>query len=313
MYFLCAALAVQEVTVRWTFAFLAGATLTAALIGVYLGRSVIRSMKTLREGAARLAQGDLDTRIELDRDDEFGALAAQFNAMTTSLKESQERLVQHERLAGVGRLAAGVAHEISNPLGVILGYVKLLKNRAEGELVKDLGIIEEEALRCQHIVEDLLDLARPHAFAGEPVDLRGLCEDVVLRLRESGLLAGVEVVIAGDGKISGSPERLHQIAGNLVRNAAEAAGQGGHVRIALSSSPGAARVEVSDDGPGIPPEAKGRLFEPFFTTKSTGTGLGLAVSQALAHAHGGRIEAVNRPSRGAVFTLVLADGPEVRA
>ena len=294
-------------------AFLALATLFAAVIGTWLGRSVIGPMKALSAGAARLAQGDLETRIELDRTDEFGALAAQFNAMTASLKEHQERLVQQERLAGVGRLAAGVAHEISNPLGVILGYVKLLKNRALGEQREELGIIEEEALRCQHIVEDLLDLARPHPLAGDSIDLRKLCDDVVARLREAGRLAGVEVAVSGDAQVQGSGERLHQVASNLVRNAAEAAGAGGHVRVALSATPEAVRLEVSDDGPGLSAEARARLFEPFFTTKPSGTGLGLAVSQAIAHAHGGRIEARGGAAGGAVFALFLSDRPEAHA
>ena len=307
------ALVVQRATVRWTFAFLVGATLIALVIGSFLGRSVIGPLKTLSAGAVRVAEGDLDTRIELASSDEFGALAAQFNSMTASLKEHQEKLVQQEKLAGIGRLAAGVAHEINNPLGVILGYTKLLKNRAQGEQAEDLGIIEEEALRCQHIVESLLDLARPHPFVDQRVDLRKLCDDVVQRLREAGPLAGVEVTVSGDGQVNGSAERLHQVASNLVRNAAEAAGKGGHVRVALTGGPGAVQLAVSDDGPGIPAEARSRLFEPFFTTKASGTGLGLAVSQAIAHAHGGRIEAANGASGGAVFTLWLADRPEARA
>ena len=307
------AMVVQHATVRWTLAFLIGATLTAAVIGSFLGRSVIGPLKTLGAGAARVAQGDLDTRIELDSSDEFGALANQLNAMTASLKEHQEKLVQQEKLAGIGRLAAGVAHELNNPLGVILGYTKLLKNRAQGEQAEDLGIIEEEALRCQHIVESLLDLARPRAFVDQRVELRKLCDDVVQRLREAGPLAGVEVLVSGDGQVNGSPERLHQVASNLVRNAAEAAGKGGHVRVAITAGPGAVQLAVSDDGPGIPADARSRLFEPFFTTKASGTGLGLAVSQAIAHAHGGRIEAANGASGGAVFTLWLADGPEARA
>ncbi len=276
-----------------------------ALIGIFLGRSVIRPLATLRDGAARIERGDLSTRIELDRTDEFGALATQFNAMTAALQEHQEKLVQQEKLAGIGRLAAGVAHEINNPLSVILGYTRLLKNRAQGELADELATIEAEAVRCQHIVEDLLDLSRPLAIAGDPVDLRPLCEDVVARLCEAGPLARVEVGIRGEGQVRGSAERLRQIVTNLLRNAAEAAGQGGRVQLTLSRQSEHVRLEVTDSGPGIPSSARARLFEPFFTTKPAGTGLGLAVSQAIAHAHGGRIEAANGPSGGALFTLSL--------
>jgi len=299
------AVAVQHTTFLLTALLLIGATVAAAVIGIFLGRSVIRPLATLRDGAARIERGDLTTRIELDRSDEFGALAAQFNAMTEALQKHQEKLVQQEKLAGIGRLAAGVAHEINNPLSVILGYTRLLKNRAQGELADELATIEAEAVRCQHIVEDLLDLSRPLAIAGDPVDLRSLCEEVVARLREAGPLARVEVGIRGEGEVRGSAERLRQIVTNLLRNAAEAAGQGGRVQLTLSQKSEHVRLEITDSGAGIPSSARARLFEPFFTTKPAGTGLGLAVSQAIAHAHGGRIEAANAPSGGALFTLSL--------
>jgi signal transduction histidine kinase len=137
------------------------------------------------------------------------------------------------------------------------------------------------------------------------VDLRSLCEEVVATLREAGPLARVDVQIRGEGQVRGSAERLRQIATNLLLNAAEAAGQGGRVQLTLSQQNQHVRLEITDSGPGIPNSARARLFEPFFTTKPTGTGLGLAVSQAIAHAHGGRIDAANAPSGGALFTLSL--------
>ena len=205
-----------------------------------------------REGAARLAAGDLDTRIEIDSPDEFGALAAQFNAMTRSLAEHQERLVQSEKLAGIGRLAAGVAHEINNPLAVILGYVKLLRRKAEGGLAEDLAIVEDEAGKAQQIVEGLLDLARAPAAAPEPVDLRALCDEAVARLQETGRLAGAGVTVTGVGQVAGQPHRLRQVVLNLVRNGAEAAGPGGGSRSRWRPEPAGARVEVRDSGTGLP-------------------------------------------------------------
>lgn len=115
----------QRSTLRWVLVFFVGAPLFAAAIGWYIRRSVARPVARLGEGAARLARGDLDTRIEIDSADEFGALAGQFNSMTEALKTHQEKLVQSEKLAGVGRLAAGFAHELNNPLSVILGYIIL--------------------------------------------------------------------------------------------------------------------------------------------------------------------------------------------
>ena len=226
--------------------------------------------------------------------------------MTAALRTHQAQLVQHEKLAGIGRLAAGVAHEINNPLGVILGYVRLLQRKAEGALAEDLKVVEEEAVRCQQIVEGLLDLARPGRGPVEHVALREVCDEVVARLRESSRLGDVEVRVEGDASAWAWPPRLRQVLLNLVKNAAEAAGPGGTVALRIDAAPdGGASVAVSDSGPGVKPEDRPRLFEPFFTTKSSGTGLGLAVSRAIAEAHGGRIEADTGPLGGARFTLRL--------
>ncbi|XXF79064.1 ATP-binding protein [Myxococcaceae bacterium GXIMD 01537] len=303
--------AVEHTSFLWTLLFLGGATLFAAGVGVYIGNSVARPVARLTEGAARLAAGDWQTRIPEGDPGEFGRLAAQFNRMTEALREHQERLVEHEKLAGIGRLAAGVAHEINNPLGVILGYVRLLQRKSEGALAEDLEVVEQEAVRCQQIVEGLLDLSRPGKLAVEAVSLREVCDEVVARLREAARLGNVEVAVEGDAHAWAHPQRVRQILMNLVKNAAEAAGDGGRVRVWIEGrEDGGASVAVSDSGPGVKAEDRSRLFEPFFTTKATGTGLGLAVSQAIAHAHGGRIEADAGPLGGARFTLRLPPAAE---
>ncbi|GEJ58095.1 sensor histidine kinase [Anaeromyxobacter diazotrophicus] len=302
--------AVERRTYRWIVALLVGAPLLAAAVSLAIGRSIARPLAALQAGTARLAAGDLEAHLALDRRDEFGALARQFNAMTAALKEHQARLVQSEKLAGVGRLAAGVAHEINNPLGVILGYTRLMKKRADGALREDLGVIEEETLRAKEIVEGLLDLSRPVQVGREAVDLRAAAEEVVARLREAAVLDGVEVMVAGDAIVEGHPSKLRQVLTNLVRNAAEAAGPGGAVAVSLGEEAGEARVAVRDSGPGLGPAAQARLFEPFFTTKERGTGLGLAISRAIARAHGGEIEAADAPGGGAIFQLRLPRRPE---
>ncbi len=225
--------------------------------------------------------------------------------MTASLKEHQDRLVQSEKLAGIGRLAAGVAHEINNPLGVILGYTRLLRKKAGGTLAEDLAVIEEETLRCQEIVEGLLDLSRPAQASAEAVDLRDLCDDVVGRLSDAHQLGGASVAVAGTGAAEGDARKLRQVVLNLVRNGVEAAGGGGRVDVRVVERDGAVEVEVSDTGPGVDPSVRDRLFEPFFTTKPRGTGLGLAVSQAIARSHGGEIAAGAAEGGGACFTLRL--------
>ena len=287
------------------FALLIGTPALAAVVTYSIGRSIARPIGKLREGAQRLGSGDLDTRIEISTPDEFGALAQQFNAMTAALKEHQAKLLQSEKLAGVGRLAAGVAHEINNPLGVILGYVRLMRKRADAATDEDLAVIEEETLRCKEIVAGLLDLSRPQQVGTDRVELRELCLEVVARLREAKLLDGVQVEIEGAASALGHPSRLQQVLSNLIRNAAEAAGPGGRVTVGVEQGVEQALVAVRDSGHGLDETALERLFEPFFTTKDRGTGLGLALSRAIARAHGGDIEAANWPGSGAVFTLRL--------
>ncbi len=289
----------------WMFALLLGTPLLAAAVTYSIGRSIARPIGKLREGAQRLGSGDLDTRIDVSSPDEFGALAQQFNAMTVALKEHQAKLLQSEKLASVGRLAAGVAHEINNPLGVILGYTRLMRKRADTATKEDLAVIEEETLRCKEIVEGLLDLSRPQQIGREQIPLRGECEEIVARLRDAKLLDGVKVEIDGAAIAQGHPSKLTQVLWNLIRNAVEAAGPGGHVTVAVEERAQETTVAVRDSGPGLDETALSRLFEPFFTTKEKGTGLGLAVSRAIARAHGGDIDAANAPDGGAVFTLRL--------
>jgi signal transduction histidine kinase len=140
------------------------------------------------------------------------------------------------------------------------------------------------------------------------VDLREICDDVVARHREATGLDAAAIGVEGGGAAPGVPAKLRQVLANLVRNAAEAAGPGGRVVVRVVEEPFQARVEVEDSGPGIGEAAAARLFEPFFTTKDRGTGLGLAVSRAIARAHGGDVTGESRREGGARFTLRLPRG-----
>jgi two-component system, NtrC family, sensor kinase len=303
---------VERRTRTMLVALLVAAPLLALAVSVVVGRSVAAPVARLEQGAARIAEGDLDTRIEVRGAPELEALADRWNAMTASLKDHQAQLVESEKLAGIGRLAAGVAHEINNPLGVILGYAKLLRKQATPSAAEDLAVIEEETLRAKAIVDGLLDLSRPLPAGAAPVDLRALSEDVVARLREARLLDGVAVSVDGAASAPGHAEKLRQVLVNLVRNAAEAAGKGGRVEVVVAERAGAAEVAIEDSGPGVPPALRPRLFEPFFTTKPSGTGLGLAVSRAIARAHGGDLAAEAAAGGGARFALRLPRGPAPR-
>jgi signal transduction histidine kinase len=297
---------VQHDTVRWSLILFVAAMALAIALGVYIGNSVARPVARLEAGAARIAAGDLEIKIDLDTPDEFGRLAQQFNSMTAALKEHQRLRVETEKLTGIGRLAAGVAHEINNPLAVILGYARLLRRKAHGALEVELGIVEDEAIRCQLIVEGLLDLARPIKLERERVAIREICVEAVERLQEAQRLPTDKIEIDGNATIEASAPRLRQVLMNLIQNAAEAAGPSGSVRATIrTEGDGAVVIAVSDTGPGITNEHREKLFEPFFTTKPKGTGLGLAISKAIARAHGGDIEASSSQEGGAMFVVRL--------
>jgi two-component system NtrC family sensor kinase len=302
--------AVQHVAIRWMLVFLIAALVCAVGVGVYLHRTFARPVAALAAGAARIGSGDLETTLDVASDDELGRLAQQFNAMAASLKEQQHQLIQSEKLAGIGRMAAGIAHEINNPLTVILGYVKLLRRSPAAELEGDLAIIEDEAERCRQVVEDLLDLTRTPPLELEVVDLRALCEDIARRVPVSLGKAGPAmktpaISVRGQGQVAGSARKLHQVIHNLIKNAVEAAGDEGRVDVSIDSTGPGVVITVADNGPGIRGQQRDRVFEPFFTTKPAGTGLGLAVSRAIARAHGGDLELGPAAGPGAVFQLTL--------
>ncbi len=284
--------------------FVLAALVFAAAVGFYVDRSITEPLRRLEEGAARLATGDLATRVAEGRDDELGVLARAFNRMAEELAARQARLVETEKLAGLGRLGAGVAHEINNPLAVILGYARLLSRHPDAQVAADAGQIAAEAERCRAIVADLLDLARPARLHPGPVELVELAREVAEQLPQAGLEA--DCVVEGDAEVEveGDAGRLRQIVWNLVRNAAEAA-PAGTVRVTVSRDGDGALLRVTDEGPGVPAAARATLFEPFQTTKDGGTGLGLAVSAALARAHGGELTLADEPGPGACFVLRL--------
>ncbi|HET8538723.1 MAG TPA: HAMP domain-containing sensor histidine kinase [Anaeromyxobacter sp.] len=296
---------------KWTIAFLVAMPGLVAGAVLYLSRSVAHPLARLSEGASAIARGDLEARIDIRTPDEFGAMAAEFNAMTVALRQHQQKLVESEKLAGIGRLAAGIAHELNNPLQVMLGYLTLDRNVPDARLAQHLAAVESEARRCKQIVDGLLELARPPATAAA-IDLRVLCEDVTEGLLRS-TSSTARVTVEGAASAMGNSLKLRQILFNLVKNAIEAAGPDGAVQVAIRGSGDHAEVAVTDSGPGVPKEARARLFEPFFTTKASGTGLGLAISRAIALAHGGDIRIENGDVGGAVFTLRLPRAPaEVR-
>ena len=242
---------------------------------------------------------------------------------TEELKATQAQLIHGEKLASVGRLAAGVAHEIGNPLAAILGLVELLRGgglsvEQSGEF---LARMQSETERIHRIIRDLLDFARrdPDGESeGASAELSAVVAEAVALLRPQKLSKQVVIEVEipeGVGRVRGAPSRLTQVVVNLLLNALDALEGRGEVRISARRQGDRCVLAVEDDGPGIAPEIADLLFEPFTTTKPVGqgTGLGLAVSLALVESMGGTIRAASRAPQGARFEVVLRVADAERA
>lgn len=288
------------------------AIVAGGLILWWLNRSlVVRPVAALVEGTRRVGEGDLTTTIPVSGRHELGQLAGAFNAMTQRLAETQGQLAQADKLASVGRLAAGVAHEINNPLTGVLSYASLLRKRLAGdaEAAEDLDVIVRETVRCRGIIRGLLDFARPTPPARKPVDLNEVVRRSVSVVMTQLSLNQVQLSLdlAGDlPEALADANQIQQVAVNLLLNAGDAIGEGGGtIRVSTRPGPeGTVEFAVQDNGRGIPAEDLPRIFEPFYTTKGNhGTGLGLAVSWGIVEAHDGRLEVQSEPGQGTTFTL----------
>ena len=295
-------------------------------------RQVFQPISSLHQGARRVAQGDFDYRVSINSQDEMGELAESFNLMTERFQEIaadldrqvQERsrqLVRSERLASVGFLAAGVAHEINNPLSAIRWAGESLESRLaqlmpdapddEAAVVQQyVAMIQSESERCQEITKRLLDFSRSQDSAKTRQDVCPIIREVVTlithmkKYRERRI--ELDHASSCEAEISG-PE-IKQVALNLVANALDASAPDGHVAIQVVEQVDWIELHFMDDGCGLEADDIERLFEPFHTTKSTGegTGLGLSISDRIARDHGGIIEAHSAgPGMGSTFILRL--------
>ncbi len=283
----------------------------AAAVGVYLMRSISRPVAALRAGALKIGAGDLEARVALPGDDELADLARVFDQMTADLKRHQTELLEAHRLASIGQVASGVAHEINNPLGVILGYVTLLRRDEVLVNREELRIIEDEVRQSLAIVAGLLDLARPVRLDPTEVDLGDIAREAAGRLGECGRIGNVELRLTGGTmpSVLADEGKVRQVALNLLTNAVDAARDPGAsnavVEISWCERDRFAWLQIDDRGPGISPETMARVFEPFFTTRPAGHGLGLAIARTLARAHGGDIHLEPRPDGGTRASLAL--------
>ncbi len=292
----------------------------SAVVFWLVHRLVARRVALLVEGTQRVAAGDLDYRISTGGRDEIGRLAQSFNTMARNLSEAREHMLHADRLAALGRLAAGVAHELNNPLTAVMMFASSLaaERPQDDKAQAALRVILDETERCRQIIRGLLDFARQR----EPTKTAARVEEVVDRAVQvvAGQASRLGVVIERQPPLSDLPEvemdpaQIQQVLVNLLANALDATveargDRGGPGRVIVSwrlADNGMVEVEVRDEGTGIPPEHRARIFEPFFTTKGRkGTGLGLSIAWGIMEQHRGGVRVSSEPGRGSAFTLWL--------
>jgi signal transduction histidine kinase len=297
----------------------ANALLVLALGYLVLTQLVVRPIRAVERATALVTAGDWDQAIIPTGPREVRALASAFNQMTASLASQREQLIRTEKLASVGQLAAGVAHEIGNPLAAILGFVDILRTddptRETGALGpaerRDmLDRVKAETQRIHRTIQDLLAYSQPSREEPQPTDPLKIFKSSQGLLEPQKRFRGVLVVGAGLSawpRVMVSPGRLQQVFVNLLINAADAMDGQGTVTVSCEAGEGRVSILFSDTGPGVPPELRRKIFDPFFTTKppGQGTGLGLAISRSILESYGGTLDLAPEDARGTTFVITL--------
>ena len=285
----------------------------AAIIAVPISQVITRPIAELVEAHRRLAQGDMTVRVQTHGSGELAVLGQSFNSMAETLHNTQQELLHKEKLASMGQLAAGVAHEINNPLGTILLFAEAMVKDTPKDAPRrdDLRMIVNETTRCKNIVADLLNFARQQEVLAQETDVHKLLERVIEEVRRQPSFEGLEVVrrFSTDlPTIQADADQLQQVFINLLNNAAEAIEGGGTITLSTRSVNGYwVEIQIDDTGYGIPEEHLGKLFTPFFTTKppGKGTGLGLSIVYGIVKMHRGQITVQSQVGRGTSFTVTL--------
>lgn len=300
-----------------------------------LSKIVVAPVNRLLSATEKITDGVYGHQLKVTGSLELARLADSFNAMSSTLKQKQHEVASHvamleqvnsdlqlareeavrsEKMASVGLLAAGTAHEIGTPLASVMGYAEILSQELEHNPAQAdyLARIMESCGRIDRIVKGLLEYARPKQAVCEEVDLLKLVQQTVELLQHQGMFKGVQGSLTSAGQISRlmlDPHQLQQVLINLLINASDAMPNGGSLRLVVRQEPGKnmQQLEVWDSGAGIAPQNLGKLFDPFFTTKEPGkgTGLGLAISARIIDSLGGKITVQSSLGKGSCFVIHL--------
>lgn len=314
--------------------------LVGCLFAILIGSIVVwyfvnRATSPLRElgrSAEAVGRGDFTRRVPVRTKDEFGELAGVFNQMTKNLEQSrsdlqqtvetlkntQQQLIQSEKLSAVGEFVAGVAHELNNPLAAVMGFSEILKNTdGDQQNRRHLDMIYKSAQRCQKIVQSLLSFARRQTPERKPVSVNKLIDDVLEIVAYQLRTSNIEVIPQLDSHppvVLADAHQLQQVLINIINNARqaiEARQPEGWIKITTTATGSTLRISIQDNGPGISEANLKKIFDPFFTTKEVGkgTGLGLSLCYGIIHEHGGLIKATSRLGEGTIFTIELPAMP----
>ena len=309
------------------------------LFSFFITTGIIRPLREMVVATDKIANGDLSIELSIPSQDEIGQLAASFNHMSIHLKQArqeledygrrleekvkertqqlseiQSHLMQSEKLASMGQLAASIAHEVNNPLSGVLIYNQLItKKIAQGDINKFailgyLSKMEHELTRSTKLIRNLLDFAVQSEPNMKEVDANEILNQCLeLAIHTGSPKIQVEKFFASAPRITADPDQLQQVFINLIMNALQAMPDGGVLKLRTFVENQELKIEVQDTGCGIPPENMSRIFTPFFSTKQEikGVGLGLAVSYGIIQRHRGRIEVKSKTDEGTTFTICL--------
>ena len=306
-------------------------------VAIHFSSRISRPIRALALASQKVARGDFDQQVESSSIDEIGYLAVSFKTMiaevtlaqkklqewgdtlekkveerTRELKTMQDHLIQTEKMAAIGKLAAGVAHEINNPLTGILTNASLMleEMNSDNPYQEELNIIVDETLRCRKIVRGLLEFSRQKKPQKEHLDLGKAVSDVLGLVQNQASFKKISCVNQFPGdmpSVWADVDQIRQVILNIVINAAEAMDSGGTIRIRgnLDTDRQHVNLVISDTGQGIPDDIRRKLFEPFFSTKQTGTGLGLTIVYGIVQRHGGKIDVQSIRGTGTTVTVSL--------
>jgi hypothetical protein len=297
----------------------AGAFLICAAVIMVLAVSVRRPMMELQDKIARVTLGDMEASVSFaERNDEIGDLGRDFNDMVAQLKASREeiqrlhqtQMSRAEHFATLGELAAGLAHEIRNPLAGIAGVIEIVsRDLPPGSparaVIKDA---KEEAVQINRILTDLLETARPKPPQFQVKDIGSTAEHAVLFARQQAITKRIMIELDKDEDIppfDHDPNQINQVLLNLLLNAIQAMDNPGTIYVTLRRDKDAALITVADQGKGIAPETLPNIFRPFFTTKGHGTGLGLSLARRIVESHRGTISVRSEVGKGTQFVIRL--------